>query len=119
MRMRRGRGWWILGLVMGWFGLVLLPGRAAAQTCASPIAIPSSGGVFTGTTSGLSQIVLSCTSATANAPEAVYTWTPAVSGTAVVATCGSGFDTVLALETGCGDRNSTPSAGCVDDNCAC
>ena len=51
----------------GWLLLLLagLAGRAAAQTCASPLTIPAGGGVFTGTTAGGSAVTLSCASATA------------------------------------------------------
>src|SRR5213594_2458356 len=93
----RRRGGWVLGLL-------LLVTRAAvlhAQTCASPLSIPAGGGAFTGTTSGASAITLSCASATSTSPEHVYTWTPSASGTAVIQTCGSNFDTVVAAETQC------------------
>src|SRR5437762_9661210 len=99
--MRAGRvRWW--GRILRAGALLLVAGRAAAQTCASPLTIPAIGGVVTGTTAGGSAVTLSCASATATAPEAVYVWTPAVSGTAILSTAHSDFDTVLAVETTCG-----------------
>ncbi len=68
-----------------------------ASACASPTVIPAAGGTISGTTSGPSTLVASC-GATDAAPERVYSWTPAVSGTAILDTCDSAatsFDTVL------------------------
>src|SRR5207245_6877825 len=68
-----------------------LPGGGG---CASPMVIPASGGTFSGATSGTSALVGSCGSS-GTSPERVYQWTPAVSGTATIQTCGAGttFDT--------------------------
>src|SRR5206468_12566877 len=54
------------------------------------------------------------------APEQVFQWTPAVSGTATIQTCGAGttFDTVLYLRSGACASGSEVAAGCNDDACA-
>src|SRR5437867_2499532 len=93
-----------------------LPGGGA---CSSPTAIPAPGGTFSGTTSGTSALAGSCGSSE-NSPERVYQWTPAVSGTATIQTCGAGtsFDTVLYLRSGVCANGPEMAAGCNDDACA-
>jgi hypothetical protein len=56
--------------------------------------------------------------ATGGAPEQVYTWTPDVSGTATVATCGAGttFDTVLYVRSG---SCAGTQLACNDDTATC
>src|SRR5437867_2781594 len=92
-----------------------LPGGGA---CSSPTAIPAPGGTFSGTTSGTSALAGSCGSSE-NSPERVYQWTPAVSGTATIQTCGAGtsFDTVLYLRSGVCSGGPEVAAGCNDDTC--
>src|SRR5207247_241481 len=72
-----------------------LPGSGA---CGNQIVIPAQGGTFSGMTSGTSTLAGSCGSS-GTSPEQVFQWTPAISGTATIETCGSGtnFDTVLYL----------------------
>src|SRR5439155_1474941 len=93
-----------------------LPGGGA---CSSPTAIPAPGGTFSGTTSGTSALAGSCGSSE-NSPERVYQWTPAVSGTATIQTCGAGtsFDTVLYWRSGVCANGPEMAAGCNDDACA-
>src|SRR5207249_2721505 len=93
-----------------------LPGGGA---CSSPTAIPAPGGTFSGTTSGTSALAGSCGSS-GDSPERVYQWTPAVSGTATIQTCGAGtsFDTVLYLRSGVCASGPEMAAGCNDDACA-
>src|SRR5439155_1428863 len=70
-----------------------------------------------GSTSGTSSLAGSCGSS-GGSPEQVFQWTPAVSGTATIQTCGAGtnFDTVLYVRRGiCA---SGPEVGCNDDACA-
>src|SRR2546426_853441 len=87
-----------------------------AGACGSPTVIPAQGGTFSGTTSGASQLTGSCGSS-GTSPEVVFQWTPSVSGTATIATCGAGtnFDTVLYLRSGACASGS--EAGCNDDAC--
>src|SRR5439155_1092211 len=93
-----------------------LPGGGA---CSSPTAIPAPGGTFSGTTSGTSALAGSCGSS-GDSPERVYQWTPTVSGTATIQTCGAGtsFDTVLYLRSGVCASGPEIAAGCNDDACA-
>src|SRR5439155_537871 len=72
-----------------------------AGACGSPTVLPAQGGTFSGTTSGASQLAGSCGSS-GTSPELVFQWTPSVSGTATIATCGAGtnFDTLLYLRSG-------------------
>ena len=88
-----------------------------AGSCASPTVIAAQGGTFTGTTSGVSPLAGTCGS-TATSPERVYQWTPAVSGTATIQTCGAGtnFDTVLYMRGG--SCASGTAVACNDDACA-
>src|SRR2546428_21299 len=91
---------------------------ALAGSCSSPTVLPAQGGTFGGTTSGTSVLAGSCGSS-GTAPERVFQWTPAVSGTATVQTCGAGttFDTVLYLRSGACASGSEVAAGCNDDAC--
>jgi len=91
----------------------LLPGD-----CTSPTVIPAQGGTFSGTTSGTSALAGSCGSSGIS-PEQVFQWTPAVSGTATIQTCGAAtnFDTVLYLRTGTCAGGPEVAAGCNDDAC--
>jgi len=89
----------------------------AGGSCAAPIAIAPGGGTLTGITSGASALSGSCAaSASLNAPEQVFQWTPATSGTATIQTCGAGtaFDTVVYVLNGtCGGAE----IACNDDAC--
>src|SRR5439155_195722 len=87
-----------------------------AGACGSPTVIPAQGGTFSGTTSGASQLAGSCGSS-GTSPELVFQWTPSVSGTATIETCGAStnFDTVLYLRSGACTSGS--EAGCNDDAC--
>src|SRR5206468_4069402 len=89
---------------------------AGSGACNNPTVIPAQGGTFSGTTSGASQLTGSCGNS-GTSPELVFQWTPAVSGTATIATCGAGtnFDTVLYLRSGTCAGGS--EAGCNDDAC--
>src|SRR5437667_1274934 len=91
---------------------------ALAGGCSSPIVLPAAGGTVSGATSGTSALVGSCGSS-GTSPERVYQWTPAVSGTATIQTCGAGttFDTVLYLRSGACASGSEVAAGCNDDAC--
>ncbi len=87
-----------------------------AGACNNPTAIPAQGGTFSGTTSGASSQAGSCGSS-GSAPERVFQWTPAVSGTATIETCGAGtnFDSVLYLRSGVCAGGA--EVGCNDDAC--
>src|SRR5438128_3564244 len=114
------------GGAQGTFSLTITPPGPTTTTttlpggggCSSPITIPASGGTVSGATSGTSALVGSCGS-TGTAPERVYQWTPAVSGTATIQTCGAGttFDTVLYLRSGACAGGPEMAAGCNDDAC--
>ncbi len=104
---------------------VLLPGAAFAQStttttlagaCNNPTVIPDQGGTFSGTTNGTSSQSGSCGNS-GSSPELVFQWTPAVSGTATIETCGAGtsFDTVLYMRSGLCASGS--EVGCNDDAC--
>src|SRR5439155_1371561 len=79
--------------------------------------IPPEGGTFAGTTSGDSHFAASCADS-GQAPEHVYAWTPSVSGTASISTCGSNtsFDTVLYVNT---PGNGSAPIACADDSDGC
>src|SRR5947207_468497 len=91
---------------------------ALAGDCSSPTVVPAQGGTFSGTTSGASALAGSCGNSDGS-PEQVFRWTPTVSGTATIQTCGAGttFDTVLYLRSG-GCASGPEVAGCNDDACA-
>src|SRR5207247_1248327 len=92
---------------------------ALAGDCSSPTVIPAPGGTFSGTTSGTSALAGSC-GRCGGSPERVVQWTPTVSGTATIQTCGAGtrFDTVLYLRSGVCAGGPEVAAGCNDDACA-
>src|SRR5438552_1705222 len=92
---------------------------ALAGDCSSPTVIPAPGGTFSGTTSGTSALAGSC-GRSGESPERVFQWTPTVSGTATIQTCGAGttFDTVLYLRSGVCASGPEVAAGCNDDACA-
>src|SRR6059058_2946494 len=114
------------GGAQGTFSLTVTPPAPTTTTttlpggggCSSPMVIPASGGTVSGATSGTSALVGSCGSS-GTAPERVYQWTPAVSGTATIQTCGAGttFDTVLYLRSGSCAGGLEVAAGCNDDAC--
>ncbi len=82
--------------------------------CSAPVVIPPDGGTFGGATSGTSQYTGTCAGA---GPERAYEWTPSASGTAVIDTCGSAFDTVLYIREGsCG---TGAQIACDDDSAPC
>jgi hypothetical protein len=87
--------------------------------CANPIQIPATGGTFTGTTSGTSSLAGTCATSNA-APERVYRWTPAKSGTATVRTCdgaGTAYDTVVYVRRA--DCSLGTEIACNDDSAGC
>src|SRR5438046_162429 len=92
---------------------------ALAGDCSSPTVVPAQGGTFSGTTSGASALAGSC-GTSGGSPEQVFRWTPTVSGTATIQTCGAGttFDTVLYLRRGACASGPEVAAGCNDDACA-
>src|SRR5207249_4845627 len=100
-------------------GIGVCQGAAAPVTlvggCSSPTVIAAQGGTFSGTTSGTSMLAGSCGSS-ASSPERVFQWTPVVSGTATIQTCGAGttFDTVLYMRSGACASGSQVSSGCND-----
>ncbi len=114
------------GGAQGTFSLTVTPPAATTTTttlpggggCSSPIVLPASGGTVSGATSGTSALVGSCGSSGIS-PERVYQWTPAVSGTATIQTCGAGttFDTVLYLRSGACAGGPEVAGGCNDDAC--
>ena len=91
---------------------------ALAGDCSSPTVIPAPGGTFSGTTSGTSALAGSC-GRSGESPERVFRWTPTVSGTATIQTCGAAttFDTVLYLRSGVCSGGPEVAAGCNDDTC--
>lgn len=68
--------------------------------------------IATGTTNGLSNDYQPSCVSTSNAPDAAYSWTAPASGTFVIGTAGSAFDTVLEIR----DGNTGASLGCNDDS---
>src|SRR5207245_1999550 len=114
------------GGAQGTFSLTVTPPAPTTTTttlpggggCSSPMVIPASGGTVSGATSGTSALVGSCGSS-GTSPERVYQWTPAVSGTATIQTCGAAttFDTVLYLRSGACASGPEVAGGCNDDAC--
>jgi hypothetical protein len=98
---------------------VTIPGGGPPPTnaCASPTVVPSEGGTFTGTTSGASTQSGTCGS-TGASPEKVFQWTPLLSGTATIQTCGSGtgFDSVVYVRSG---SCTGSQLSCNDDTSGC
>jgi len=99
----------------GNFALTIVP----PSGCANTTVVPAGGGVFTGATSGASALSAGCAPSSA-APERVFQWTPAISGTATIHTCSATqttFDTVLYLRQGaCGGGADLV---CNDDTTGC
>jgi hypothetical protein len=100
----------------GTFTLNVTPPTAPA--CSIATTIPAAGGIFTGTTSGSSTAGPACNGAlTANSPEKVFQWTPTRSGTALITTCGSSFDTTLYMSARTCDPNTR--VGCSNNYGGC
>src|SRR5437867_6151920 len=91
---------------------------ALAGDCSSPTVIPAPGGAFSGTASGTGALAGSG-GRSGESPERVFQWTPTVSGTATIQTCGAAttFDTVLYLRSGVCSGGPEVAAGCNDDTC--
>jgi hypothetical protein len=90
---------------------------ATCTVCEAATRIPAAGGTVTGRTSGASALTAGCVPTSSQSPEVVFVWTPAASGSATIATCGTGtsYDTVLSLRQGaCTDG---AEIGCNDDSC--
>ena len=89
-----------------------------ADSCSAATVIAAAGGTFTGTTSGTSTLAGTCNTSN-NSPEKVFQWTPARSGTATIATCGTGtlYDTVMYLRSG--SCQSGTQVACNDDTANC
>jgi len=85
--------------------------------CDNAVTIPPSGGVFTGSTTGSDTLSGSCGGG-ATGPEKVYQWSPDISGTATIETCGTGtdYDTVVYMRSG--DCEAGTEISCNDDACA-
>ncbi|HEV7731175.1 MAG TPA: DUF4215 domain-containing protein [Candidatus Binatia bacterium] len=83
--------------------------------CPTTTPIPPEGGTAHGTTSGASKLGSGCAT-TAAAPESTFSWIPAVSGDAVLETCGNetNFDTVLSVHD---ETCAGPERACNDDAC--
>jgi hypothetical protein len=68
--------------------------------CANPTVVPPNGGSVGGVTVGASTLFGTC-GFSSFAPEQVFEWTPAMSGPALISTCGSStFETVLYMRSG-------------------
>jgi hypothetical protein len=96
---------------------VTIPGPAVTP-CDQATPIPAAGGTVTGATSGMSSLAGSCGS-TGSAPERVFRWTPAVSGTATVSTCSATattYDTALYMRSG---SCIGAEVSCNDDTSGC
>jgi hypothetical protein len=78
--------------------------------------LPAAGGSFKGKTKGKSALAGACAPSD-KAPETVYAWTPAKSGTARIDTCGkTTYDTVVYVRnTVCNGRE----AACNNDSIGC
>ena len=97
------------------------PSAPSANPCTDPTVIPAAGGVFTGSTSGISgggSLDGTCGN-TGTSPEKVFQWTPSLSGRATIQTCGgsTNFDTVLYMRSG-SCQTGSPVA-CNDDTSGC
>ncbi len=91
------------------------------DSCALPIVIPAGGGTFRGMTTGPSAGTLAGSCAeTESAAESVFSWTPEISGTAILHTCSrtdTDFDTVLYVRSeSCG---AGAEVACKNDNGGC
>lgn len=97
------------------------PTSGPTGVCAAPTVVPAEGGTFTGRTYGTraGQMTGSC-AATRTAPERVFSWTPAVSGSATIHTCSrtaTTFDTVLYVRAeGC---SASTELACKNDSREC
>jgi hypothetical protein len=94
------------------------PTGAVGAACSVATDIPSSGGTFSGVTSGTSTLSATCASSNTS-PERVYRWTPSRSGTATIETCGTAtlFDTIVSLRQPSCDAG--PERACNDDTAGC
>ncbi len=80
--------------------------------CPIPTVIPAAGGVFMGTTIGGTSVLTTCFNFPSR--ERTFQWTPTTTGVATIETCGSTFDTTLAIRTG---DCTTAELTCSDDTC--
>jgi len=97
--------------------LAVIPPGPPAGVCDGPVVLPAGGGAFDGTTVGGGAEAGTCGGAAA--PEAVFQWTPATSGAALIHTCRPGHtdhDTVLYLRS---DTCAGDELACNDDRQAC
>lgn len=83
-----------------------------ANPCVNPYVIPPQGGTFYPTTSDSSTTLGGCGGF---GPERGFVWTPAITGTATISTCGSSFNTVLYVRQA--TCVSGPEVACNDQFC--
>jgi glucose/arabinose dehydrogenase len=100
----------------GGFTLRAAPADAPVGQCGNPAVIPPGGGEVAGTTSGPSLQAGTC-GKSGLGPEQAFQWTPAESGTAIIETCGTAFDSVLYLRSGA--CASGAQLACNDDTLGC
>jgi len=79
--------------------------------------VPASGGSFSSSTSGTSAFSGTCDSQ--SGPEKVFRWTPSVSGTARIDTCGSTLNTALYVRTGSCSGAAVNELTCNDNTASC
>ncbi len=93
------------------------PVASGCTSCQAIAVLPPEGGVFSGVTAGTGSLASSCGS-TGPSAERAYQWTPTASGTAVIATCGSGtlYDSVVHVKAG---TCAGAELGCNDDTTGC
>jgi lysyl oxidase len=91
---------------------------AGCSACQAAAVIPPQGGTFVGETSGAGSQAGSC-SDSGVAPERVYQWTPAVSGSATIGTCGdaTAYDSVVYVRGGACEGGA--ELACNDDTPGC
>lgn len=92
-----------------------LAGATASDTCvdAQPV---GPGIIYTGTTSGASSDGDTTCGASASSPDVWYSYTPGMDGTLTVSLCGSSYDTVLSIHSGCPGTGAN-TVVCNDDVC--
>ncbi len=99
-----------------------VPGDGCDEFCQSESndlcenAIPICNGTVSGSTAGANSDGSASCGASSSSPDVWYSYTPGTSGAVTVDTCGSPYDTVLSIHTGCPGTSGNQLA-CNDDTC--
>lgn len=92
------------------------PDAVAQDTCANAQWV-GPGKVYTGTTVGMTNVYFYSCGSSGGSADVWYKYRPYISGTLTVSLCGSSYDTVVSVHSGCPTTSNNLQLGCNDNSC--